>query len=372
MFREQYQQLHAQAGPSRELVQNVIEKARKYERRRSSRRWILLKPAAAAACICACLYFAMPVLAASCEPVYQLMYRISPAVAQHFMPVQKSDTSHGIQMEVVSAYIHGNTAEIYITMQDLEGDRIDKTIDLYDSYSIHRPFDSTCHCELAGYDERTKTASFLITVQQWGEKEIAGEKITFSVKNFLSRKENYQDVEIPVNLTDVLQKKAKTQMVSSAFSKSRAYGEEEETPYLIVGASGQDEEEISKLLEQDAEVLDTADLKQSWELVADGIGLAGIGYVNGQLHIQRAVRNPLSNDNHGNFYLTDRKGRRLDSRYSLTFTSDTSGGPERIDYTEEVFDIAEEELADCTLYGDFTVSGMLTEGDWRVTFPLEE
>ena len=74
-----------------------------------------------------------------------------------FLPVQKSDTNNGIKMEVVSADIRGDTARIYITMQDLIGDRVDETIDLYDSYDIRLPFDGTGFCGKVGYDPNTRT-----------------------------------------------------------------------------------------------------------------------------------------------------------------------------------------------------------------------
>ena len=116
----------------------------------------------------------MPALAARVEPIYELMYMISPTIAQFFMPVQKSDEDNGVKMEVVSAHIHDNVAEIYIIMQDLTKSRIDETTDLFDSYSINRPFDSSSHCESVGYDKNTKTATFLITIDEWGNKDIAG------------------------------------------------------------------------------------------------------------------------------------------------------------------------------------------------------
>lgn len=46
-------------------------------------------------------------------------------------------------------------------MQDLTGDRIDETMDLFDSYQINRPFDSSGACRLAGYDAQQKAAAFL-------------------------------------------------------------------------------------------------------------------------------------------------------------------------------------------------------------------
>lgn len=141
----------------------------------------------------------VPVLAASVEPVYELIYLVSPSAAQFFVPVQKSDTNKGIKMEVVSADIRGDTARIYITMQDLIGDRVDETIDLYDSYDIRLPFDGTGFCEKVGYDPNTRTETFLITIKTDGQK-IAGKKITFSVGMFLSDKHVYDDIQIPVDL----------------------------------------------------------------------------------------------------------------------------------------------------------------------------
>jgi hypothetical protein len=36
-----------------------------------------------------------------------------------------------------------------------------------------------------------------------------------------------------------------------------------------------------------------------------------------------------------------------------------------------VFDIPQSEISNYTLYGYFVASGMLTKGNWKVTFPLE-
>ena len=77
----------------------------------------------------------------------------------------------GIKMEVISAYINADKADIYISMQDMTDERIDETTDLFDSYSINRPFSSSATCERMSYDEETKTATFLISITQWGGGE---------------------------------------------------------------------------------------------------------------------------------------------------------------------------------------------------------
>ena len=132
------------------------------------------------------IFIAMPVLASKSSYIYDLMYLVSPSVAQSFMPIEKSHIDNNIKMEVVSASIYENQVEVYITMKDLIENRIDETTDLYDSYSINRPFDSGASCEKVGFDKNTGTVTFLIIINEWGNKEIKGDKITFTVGEFLN------------------------------------------------------------------------------------------------------------------------------------------------------------------------------------------
>ena len=51
----------------------------------------------------------------------------------------------------------------------------------------------------------TGTVTFLITITQMGNKDIEGNKITFTVDRFLSQKVSYDDIAIPVDLTAIPQ-----------------------------------------------------------------------------------------------------------------------------------------------------------------------
>ena len=93
------------------------------------------RPALALAVLVLLLGLAMPVFA-SVEPIYRLMYLVSPAVAQFFRPVQESCEDQSIRMEVVSVFIQDDTAQIYLTIQDLTGEHTDGPVDLNDSYAI--------------------------------------------------------------------------------------------------------------------------------------------------------------------------------------------------------------------------------------------
>lgn len=348
MFKEKYKHMIDQVHPSDELLCDILKSAQASDKKKAVLVPSFRKPLTAIIAICICMSLAIPAFAATVEPVYQLMYMVSPSMAQFFMPVQKSDEDNGIKMEVVSAYIHDNAADIYITMQDLTGDRIDGTTDLYDSYSINRPFDSSATCQRVGYDEKTKTATFLILITESGKQKIEGDKITFSVKEFLSHKKNYSDVRIPINLSSVTAAKG-TQKVSAT------------------GGGGKD-------CQTDTAEGKTIVLTPSQALAGfpvDGIDLTAIGYVDDMLHVQMALNDRLKNDNHGSFYLKDAVGKKTGCNYNIYFTNQYEHQEDRIDYCECVFDIPQKEMEHYSLYGDFVTSGMTTEGNWRVTFPLE-
>lgn len=292
----------------------------------------------------------LPVLAGTFPTIYELMYLVSPAVAQFYQPVQLSDEYDGIRMEVVAAYIHEETAEIYITLQDLEGDRLDETTDLYDSYSIHMPYSAIGNCRKVGYDPESGILTYLITVTQENGRKIAGEKLTFSVGGFLGQKQEYEKIEIPIDLTQVT---------------------EEAYQYVDTPARGgtmTSHSELAAIMSETYPVLVPQPADPDFPI--EGVKLTGIGYVEGKLHIQYAVENALNNDNHGSFFLQNEAGEMLQEAGSISFYE--GSGKKRIDYRDSVFLIPQEELQNYRLYGDFVISEGFHEGNWQVTFPIKE
>lgn len=342
-FHKKYKKVFNQIYPDQDLMERILEKAKQRDIKETHAFRYVPKPLAAAV-IGICIFITVPVLAANVEPVYQLMYLVSPTIARFFKPVQRSCQDNGIKMEVVSAYIRGNTAQIYITMEDLTHDRIDGTIDLYDSFSINRPFDSTAVCELAGFDASAKKATFLITMNEWGNKNIEGDKITFSVREFLSHKTIYDNQYIPVSLTGI-------------------QPAEDTRPVAVYGLGGPD---VNRTDRDNITALSPGSPREGFPI--DGIDFTGIGYIDGKLHIQTRIENVLENDNHGYFYLKDRNGKEIKYDYSFNF-SDNDEASAR--YCEYIFDIPIQTISSYSLYGYFVTSGMKTEGNWSVTFPLE-
>lgn len=339
-MKERYNHMMDQFTPEEALVRGVC--AGGTARRKGTRRRRAFRPGlAAAAAVLACILLATPALAANVPGFHAALYAVSPATAQFFVPVQRACEDNGIRMEVAAAYLRGDTAELYVTMQDLTGDRIDETTDLYDSYSIRRPFDSTAGCRLADYDADTRTATFLITMNTMDGSAIRGGKVTFSVGEFLSHKQTWDNVAIALDLTDL--PAAQTREVESN-GGSGALAAERKVTVLVPGTPYE-------------------------AFPVKGIDLTAVGYVDGKLHVQIAMENRLENDNHGFFYLVDGSGERTSSESGIYYCNhyEREG---RIDYYEAVFDVPEEEIGNYTLSGDFVTCDSLTRGNWCVTFPL--
>lgn len=282
-------------------------------------------------------------MAAASEPFREVLYAVSLTTAQYFTPVQRACVSNGIRMEVVACYIHDDTAELYVALQDLEGDRVDETTDLFDSYTIRRPYDTKATCSLVHYDASAGTAVFRIQITQWGGHPIEGSKITFQVREFLSHKTIYEDVEIPLSLSNLGQ--VQTQTADNITGGSGAASLDDAVSVLCPGAAMEG-------------------------FPVKGIDLTAVGYVNGQLHVQTAVRDALQNDDHGFVQLQGREGERLEALYTVSFCNQWEGKG-RVDYQEFVFDVPEAEIGQYQLVGTFTTSNMRTEGSWSVTFPMK-
>lgn len=320
------------------------------DRKSIPKRKRLKKWCAIAACLCLVLSLAVPVMAASMPAFYNVLYAISPSTAQFFKPVQLSCEDNGIRMEVSAAYIHENTAEIYISVQDLEGTKFGETIDLFDSYQLNTPFDCSSHCILSGYDPDTHTAEFLITIEQWDDQDVTGGKLTFSLREILSNKETYEGIINEVNLSDIRL---------------------DSTPQRVDPRGIGGSEFIEKYEESAGQDLLTV-LKPSGNICSpvDGVSLTGIGYIDGYLHVQVYYKDILKTDNHGTIALINKEtGETISCDGSIAFF-DTRGENSYEDY---IFtEISAETLGEYDLYGEFITSSGPIEGNWSVTFPLRK
>lgn len=330
-FSETYAKLNEPIVPAPGLVEKTLAKTR--------RRGFPLRRLAAVAAAAAIL-LATPALAAQTETGYYLLYALSPATAQFFQPVQRSCTDSGVTLEVASVRVEGDTAQAYIA---LRGDTVDARCDLFDSASFHLPFDQTGHCERAGFDPETNTAFFLVTTRTMGGSDIPiGGKMTFSLGCFLTGKQTLEDAEVSLRLAD--------------------HAQEAETAegFRYAGGGGLSLEDSLPML-RPGEVLAEP---------APGLAVTSAGYADGLFHIQLCQGDAGELDNHGFLWLEDGEGARLEDLGVAYFKSPPEADA-RLDYQEFVFDVSPEELENYTLHGDFYTAAARIDGNWRVTFPLE-
>lgn len=274
-------------------------------------------------------------------PAYDVLYALYPELANELLPINKSCEDNGIKMEVESVYIHDDTADIYISMQDLTGNRIDETIDLFDSYDIHTRSDQMCTCSLINYDDTSKTATFLINVQHMNGEKISDSNMTFSVSQFLSGKITTERKlnEISLKNLDVV---TETQTDVNYRGGKNLNANVDVSKFLV-------ENENQKFM------------------VAEGATVTAYGFIDNYLHIQVYYEDILHYDNHGWLYVFDSNGREITVINSTTFWDEEESGS----YQEYVFDIGPDtDLSEYTVEGYFVTCNTLTTGDWKVTFPI--
>lgn len=345
-----YTDMNEKIHPDEALVEKLLSRAGKAGGNKSARR--IPKAAAIVAAVLA-ISLAAPAALAASPTTYQWMYGLSPQMAQFFVPVNESCEDNGIRMEILSAHVDGNTVELYISLRDLTGDRVDETIDLFDSYAINTPFDSSGTCSLAEYDRETGTAVFLVSLTENSSRDLSGKKVTFAANRLLSHKAYQSDVRIGAipdpfsHETMLLSFDAPPHSDYTLFSVSEYPVANRSVTVLTPSGSG------LALSEQYA------------------CSITGIGWIDGQLHIQIATDQRLNRDAQVWLRLRATNGDIAEPVKKYSFAQDASGEG-RIDYEEYIFDIPQDEISDYTLYGDFSIAGLRTEGNWRVTFRLPE
>lgn len=319
-----------------------LDEADSYKPRKSIhwKRW-----GAIAACTCLCFCSAVPVLAAANNDfAYELLYAVSPSIAQKLKPVSVSCEDNGIKMEVVAANIEGTNATILVSMQDIMGDRLDETTDLFDSYSIHTPYDQIGGCSLVEYDVETKTAFFMLTIEQMNQVLIPGDKITFSVSKLLNEKKHSNIELTEIDLENV--PLVNNLMVNPSI---RGWGG------IDLDSLDRNNLQLMRPNEESALVLE------------EGVTLTGCGIVDSKLHVQIRYNNILETDNHGYIYLKNQNGEVLHCQYNVAFWDDNKTDS----YEEYIFLVSSNELENYEIWGEFwTCNEGSIEGNWQVTFPL--
>lgn len=313
-----------------------------------------------AAAILLCITITVTTLAATVNPVYDLVYQISPGLAQMMKPVQMSCEDNGIRMEVESASVYENEAAVYISLEDLtDQNRIDETTDLFDSYSINQGFDSYSTCSYVSFDKETSKATFLINITRADGNKIEGNKITFDFTTFISKKSYYNGRLWELDLSKAVEAK-------DTF-----------TPEFHGASSGKDTDFVSEWFCGENGIKFDIDYFVGTKCLVpvdggiasptDGVKISNIGFIDNKLHVQVYYEDTKNFDDHGFIDIRDKYGEAAEC-FDLSFDDDNEIGT----YYEYIYNINPDEAEKYIPFGNFVTCKNRTEGFWQVTFPLED
>lgn len=275
--------------------------------------------------------------AAGSMQAYEILNKMYPHIAQSITPVNKSCVDNGIKMSVEGMNVHGDSAEVYIALQDIEADRIDETTDLFDSYTINTSADQMNGCQFVSYDKAKKTATFIIFIQNMNGKKITGRKLSFSLGQLLLNKKT---TETEINIDKL------------AYCKDSQLIKNEH----IVGMGGP--EEVDYFSDQYSVEGD----EQNAYKPVEKVSIIGYGFVDGRLHIKTRYDENREYDNHG--YISLQIGeKKIDEAYGFDYYDSSDQNR----YVESVYDVSEDEIAGAKICGKFVTCDTRLTGDWKVS-----
>ena len=266
--------------------------------------------------------------------------------------INQSSEDQGIVMNVLGAVRDGESAEIYVSLQDKAGHRIDPTLDIYDFFVEGA---SSHNAQTIHYDSRTgqATVRFLVTGKMQN-------RMTLRITSFLRGAHKDENYDPRLDLTHLL----KSQSSQSYEVLKNLDG--------VVGMGGPKMPEAKDMDELHVLPLNKVSVPlpgMVW------IKISNIGFVDGKLHIQVNREGKMAPYNHGYFYFSDKEtSSETDYDYSISRGRyNNADGSWAGDYEEYVFDISSmKQLEQLKLQGYFVEYEDWVQGNWEVTFDLDQ
>ena len=340
-----FRKLNESILPSDDLQDQVFAKI-------AHKRVARFRPLSAVAAVLAVFLLATPAMAAYIEPVNNFVYQISPELAGWFTPIQKTSENKGIKMEVLSATVYDNTAEMVVYFADQEGDRITNN---YVPEFMIRNYGPVHTIVRAMQVERLDGETYRVThcYEDVAAEELLEDKVTLYADYVLEEKKA-ETVTYPLELA---QRDVMIVEVGKNYPDEIPAG----IPFDGFGfGSISGYEEWNR--KEEFHVLTPGET--AFEVTED-TAITGIAFVDGKLHIQsRSSSGFICCD----AYLVDENGNRMQPGVWYVFQIDA--GENTSFYKEAVFDISEAEMENYKL--ELVVDGYeRIEGPWEVTFEFE-
>lgn len=304
---------------------------------------------------CIVIFSIVPTAAATIPGFYEVLERNAPALVDYLVPVQKTDSSKGIIMNLEAAKVEGNTAEILVSFSD-EGNNnyIHGVVDMYDSYGLHSYSGESniAGCSFVEYNAEQDKAYFQIDLIS-SDGTFDTSRMNFNVSTLLTDCESYTQ---QILLDDVLK-----EYDVKAVNLNGGSGIDTENPALeklTISGDAIDPRPGHLVLDIPLDELSPEEMK-----------ITGIAYMDGILRVQLYRGNFKEADRHMNIYMLDETGNEVYPNKSVMWHDTVSGEEVLVD--EFYFVITEEQLNQYTLWGEGAVRAGSIKGNWSITFDLE-
>ena len=328
------------------------------------------------------LFIATAIAGATNEAFNTMLYENFPGLATLLMPVNRTCEDQGIRMELLSAVAKGNEMLLTFSLEDLEGDRIDRYTDAglnidFDNGDAGMNYSGTM--SPAYDDEDTHKVRFINEMEFDSLPAPRDGQIKATMETIWPRR--YSDVD----LLPLLGEYGSLAEAMPAPENAIAYAGYKDHQFMIC---------LSEYIEDPWVIPDTLRVLSPGRMpeipLTDGISLSGIGMVDGRLHVQMhytdlSEREAFDGEEKVTYYpweiwitlrdLTDEDAVGPAKKYRKENLLD--GGITQL-YWEENGETWEEDI--------FTPGSALTEeqffaaeitetlepvfGHWEVTFPL--
>lgn len=324
----------------------------------------------------AMLILSATVLASTIPSFNRLLSIISPEMALILQPIDESNKNEvkietekfinkvetknkntteikeaGIEIKPLAVINDDDMMMIYLTLQDLAGDRIDETLSIQDYFVEGATINN---CQVIDYNQDNKTAIVQLTTQ--GGEALNHTIIQIRINSLLTGKKTLERLPINISLKEVIEV---TSAGTTLMSRRETQGG---------GGTG----DLWSRLEEYGyiELLKPNKMEITMPEI-DVMHITNMGFINGRLHIQTKWEKN-NKDSHGYFYLVDKDGSKIEIKENnFYFGVDEKnniqfGG----DYVEYILDVSKEEVKDAQLMGYFVEYGEVIEGGWQLEIDL--
>lgn len=355
-WKDRYKRAYEYIKPDEDSIDRIFE-AEKGKTKKKKRLFVFRPVFITIFALCLTMCFAVPGMAKNIPAVYEVIDEYVPSLADYILPNVESCTRNGIIMQVEAVKVAEDTASVIVSFQDAEGSqKINGKVDMYDSVRLCS-YDTKAESVIAGcsflkYDTIEDKAYFKVDITC--SQKIQGEKLTFTVRQLLTRFVNEtKKIELDEMVKNPDLKSVVPNLTAGILDRS-----------AFPGCFGEKDERYGR---QKCNVLN---LTETSEALADDLTIIGVAYLDGILRIQVCEGDCTMADRHLNVYLLDEDGNKKLEDYAVGWKEEVNGV--ELKFTEVWFLVEEEELEHYQMYGTSNISDGLVEGDWAVTFRLEE